>query len=652
MVALTKVVARQRAEMERLRDLATTSAVLERAVGAVMAVGGCSPDAAREALAQRAKAAHRTLLEECWITLGGLVPPPPSAASPHAPGCPSAEESGSADGPGEAASPDDVADALGRLGRALVRVGGPQELAECLLEQVGPDTRADAVVLYARRPSGGLTLVGHAGLDEDFADQWGQVPPLAGFPAVDALREREPVWLADTCGRPSLGAEPWQGRSQAWLPVPAAHTDEVCVGVLRPHSGAFTPRDREHLRGAALLCSGPLRLFGPPREESGSGDATGASLRAVFDALPVAALLLTPLRAPSGHVEDFRVDAATEQAGDLLGGPPGELAGRRLLECSPALGREPVWRGCLRTLATGEPYEGEPFAHQEFVSGLAELSTYALRVTRLDDRLVATWLRHDASDLQEQRLADLQRLGGLGWANWNLVTQETAWSSQVFALFGREPAHGPVRLAELPSLALADDAPALARAVEALVERGRPFDLPVRVRAAGSVRYLRVVAEAVEDMSGTPVEVHGVVQDLTARRRVELALVESERAILSQHDVLRAERTLAARLQHALLPLPKRSVRLADVQVEVAYLPAQEGVNVGGDWFSAIELPDSDALFVVGDVAGHGIDAVATMAQLRFTAKGMVITGSSLTGALARLNRLLLHSRDSHGTAT
>ncbi len=55
---------------------------------------------------------------------------------------------------------------------------------------------------------------------------------------------------------------------------------------------------------------------------------------------------------------------------------------------------------------------------------------------------------------------------------------------------------------------------------------------------------------------------------------------------------------------------------------------------------------------MVGDVAGHGIDAVATMAQLRFTAKGMVITGSSLTGALARLNTLLLHSRDSHGTAT
>ncbi|HET9380190.1 MAG TPA: SpoIIE family protein phosphatase [Streptomyces sp.] len=661
MVALTKVVARQRAEMERLRDLAAASAVLERAVGALMAVGGCSPDAARETLAQRAKAAHRTLLEEAWIALGSLGPPPTaSSPAPGAPAVPPPREAGAVSGsgvPGEAASPDDVAGALGRLGRALVRVGGPQDLAECLLEQLAPGTGADAVVLYARRPSGGLTLVGHAGLGDTFADQWDRVPPLAGFPAVDALRDHEPRWLEGTAGEgdgglPPLGAAPWHHRSQAWLPVPAAHPDEVCVGVLRPYPGAFTPRDREHLRGAALLCSGPLRLFGLRREDSAAGGTAEAALRSVFDALPVAALLLTPLRAPSGRVEDYRVDAATGQAGDLLGSAGGELAGRRLLECCPAMGREPVWRGCLRTLSTGEPYEGEPFAHQEVVAGVAELSTYAVRVTRLDGRLVVTWLRHDASDLQEQRLADLQRLGGLGWANWNLVTRETAWSSRVFSLFGREPAHGPVRLAELPSLALAEDAPALARAVEALVERGRPFDLPVRVGAAGSVRHLRVVAEAVEDMDGTPVEVHGVVQDLTARRRVELALVESERAMLSQHDVLRAERTLAARLQDALLPLPKRSLRLAGLHVEVAYLPAQAGVNVGGDWFSAIELPDGDALFVVGDVAGHGIDAVATMAQLRFTAKGMVITGSSLTGALARLNRLLLHSRDSHGTAT
>ncbi|MCZ9341977.1 protein phosphatase, partial [Streptomyces sp. TRM76130] len=75
MAGLARAVARQRAEMDRLRDLAATSAVLERAKGAEMALRGCSTEEAREALLQRAKDRRRTLLEECWITLGTLGPP-------------------------------------------------------------------------------------------------------------------------------------------------------------------------------------------------------------------------------------------------------------------------------------------------------------------------------------------------------------------------------------------------------------------------------------------------------------------------------------------------------------------------------------------------------------------------------------------------
>jgi serine phosphatase RsbU (regulator of sigma subunit) len=275
-----------------------------------------------------------------------------------------------------------------------------------------------------------------------------------------------------------------------------------------------------------------------------------------------------------------------------------------------------------------------------------------VRAAPLGERLVVTWLRHDPAERQEQRLADVQRLGNLGWAHWNLITPETSWSPQTYAVLGLRPGHRPVRLEELPGLALPDDSGPMARAIDGLVSHGRPFDVPFRIRAPEGVRHLRMVAEAVTSPEGTPVEVHGFVQDLTAQRSAELALMESVRAMLLQRGVLQAERALATRLQHALLPLPSKPVRLAGLRVEVAYLPAQAGIHVGGDWFSAIELPDDDALFVVGDVAGHGIDAVAIMAQLRFTAKGMVGTGSSLTGALTRLNQLLVHSSDSQSTAT
>nr|WP_303708868.1 SpoIIE family protein phosphatase [Kutzneria buriramensis]WKX06457.1 SpoIIE family protein phosphatase [Kutzneria buriramensis] len=677
LAALAKVVARQRAEMDRLRDQAATSAVVERAKGALMALTGCSPDAAGEELLQRAKAGNRTVLEECWITLGGLVPPlhhtarpsheepdPDTAVPGDSPsdrpmsGVPAGGDPAEADRAeadraeaDRAAGADDGSAVLGRLGEALVRVGSPQGLARCLLEHLGPEVGADAVMLFRCLPAGGLELAGHAGIDDTLAVQWRHVPPLSRIAALEALRAREPRWLEDLAADreryPLIGVPPERWRSRAWLPVPDGDTADVCIGVLRGRGGPFTPSDRQLLRAVARMCAGRLRDFGPRQEY-----AAGGAVQAVFDALPGAAMLLTPLHAPTGEVEDYRVDAATAQAVDAVGRTGRELVGRRILECFPGMAGEELWQGYLHTLATGEPYEGRSFADQEVVAGTAEFSTYVVRASRLGGGLIVVWLRQDSSDRQEQRLADMQRLGNLGWANWNLVTDEVGWSSQVFAILDRDPAHGPVRLADLPGLALPEDVPPLARAVRELIRAGRPLNVPFRIRAAGGIRHLRAVAEAEPAVDGTPVEVHGFVQDLTAQRSAELALVESEQEILTQHGVLRAERTLATRLQHALLPLPTRPVRLAGLRVEIAYLPAQSGIHVGGDWFSAIELPDGDALFVVGDVAGHGIDAVATMAQLRFTAKGMVITGSSLTGALARLNTLLLHSRDSHGTAT
>ncbi|KOV36363.1 SpoIIE family protein phosphatase [Streptomyces sp. XY152] len=636
LMELAKVVARQRAEMDRLREQAATSAVVERAKGVVMALSGCSADAADETLLQRAKAARRTLLEECWITLGELAPARPG----EPPATPSA--------------PDDVADALSRLARVLVHTRTPQELARCLLEHFGQDLAADSVMIYARRAGGGLELLGHAGVDERLAARWRRLPPFSGVAALDALEAGEPLWLEDFAEDSArhllIGDPPDRWRSHAWLPVPGGDAPEVCVGVLRGRSAPFTPRDRAHLRGAVRLCAGRLRTCTAP---SGAvADPLPDAVRALFAALPVAAMLLTPLRGPSGGTEDFRIDAVTAQASAVLGGAGGDPAGRRLREVRPDLADTPLWQGCLDTLAGGEAYESEPFAHQEAADGVTELTTYSVRVARVEDALVVTWVRRASSDRQEQRLTDLQRLGNLGWANWDLTTSEASWSSQVFAILGRDPADGPLRLVDLPALAVPEDRSALSHAVDALIHEALPLDAPFRVRGARGVRHLRLAAEAVADLRGRPVEVHGFLQDLTARRRAELALVETERAILTQHDVLQAERSLVARLQNALLPLPERAVDLAGLRVEVAYLPAQAGIHVGGDWFSAIELPDGDALFVVGDVAGHGIGAVATMAQLRFTAKGMVITGSSLTGALARLNTLLLHSRDSHATAT
>lgn len=72
--ALAKVVARQRAEIVDLQRVAALLPVLERAKGAVMVQEGCSAQEAYELLLDRSAAAGRTLVEECWLTLGAIRP--------------------------------------------------------------------------------------------------------------------------------------------------------------------------------------------------------------------------------------------------------------------------------------------------------------------------------------------------------------------------------------------------------------------------------------------------------------------------------------------------------------------------------------------------------------------------------------------------
>ncbi|MGW7451864.1 SpoIIE family protein phosphatase [Streptomyces sp. NPDC054787] len=661
-LALAKVVTRLRAEVADLEALGSVTAVVERAKGVLMAQEGVTPDVAYQLLLERAAPHRRTLLEECWITLSrtGAVPVPPQAAVAPAP----------------AAAPDPdpdpfrasryVADGgttsgrrapLARLAQGLASTSSrtPDEIAELLRAALGDSEDVDAVMIYSVAAAGSLELVGHAGIGDAMAEQWSHIPPLSGVAALEAIADQEAVWLEDPARDAVryllIGDPPERWPSRAWILVPGARPMTMVVGLLRSRPGPFDDGTRTLFRRAVRLCGGPLREDRGPHGADLLQQDVGA-IQAIFDALSGPAALLTPLRSHTGEVEDYRIDAAAPQSVDVAGRRGKELVGRRILETYPTVAGTALWDGYLETLATGLVYEGEPFTYEEVAAGVPQQSVYSVRVSRLGDRLVVTWVRHDTSERETRRLAELQRLGNLGWAGWNLVTDAITWSDQVYAVFDRDPALGPMRLEELPEHLVADDLPRLGAAVQRLLRDGEAIDQYFRITCANGVRHLRIVAEAQRDADGRPVEVHGFFQDLTAQRAAELALRESERANLVQRGMLKAERALAARLQDTLLPIPEQSLELAGLRVDVAYLPADSGLNVGGDWYSAIELPDQSALFVVGDVAGHGLAAVGTMAQLRFTTKGMTITGSPLSEVLGRLNTLLLHTASDTYSAT
>ncbi|MGC0380304.1 PP2C family protein-serine/threonine phosphatase [Streptomyces sp. SAI-129] len=73
------------------------------------------------------------------------------------------------------------------------------------------------------------------------------------------------------------------------------------------------------------------------------------------------------------------------------------------------------------------------------------------------------------------------------------------------------------------------------------------------------------------------------------------------------------------------------------------YLPATQGLNIGGDWYDVFHQPDGSLLAVIGDVTGHGLRAAVVMGQLRTALRAYAVEDGSPGEILTRLHRMLRH---------
>ncbi len=109
---------------------------------------------------------------------------------------------------------------------------------------------------------------------------------------------------------------------------------------------------------------------------------------------------------------------------------------------------------------------------------------------------------------------------------------------------------------------------------------------------------------------------------------------------ISRMRLFERERRIAQELQRSLLP--KRLPDVAGVALGARYEPGENGTAVGGDWYDAIALPSGRVALAIGDVVGRGIEAAATMGQMRSALRAILMQADD-TGKMAdRLNRFTL----------
>lgn len=110
--------------------------------------------------------------------------------------------------------------------------------------------------------------------------------------------------------------------------------------------------------------------------------------------------------------------------------------------------------------------------------------------------------------------------------------------------------------------------------------------------------------------------------------------------VMARIELQQARVALAVELQRHMLPpeLPG----LPGLQTAARYVPAQTGLDIGGDWYDAFVLPDGSLGFAIGDVQGHDVEAAAFMGMVRTGLRAVAGATTDPGDVLSRANNLLV----------
>jgi len=183
---------------------------------------------------------------------------------------------------------------------------------------------------------------------------------------------------------------------------------------------------------------------------------------------------------------------------------------------------------------------------------LVEQRTGALAQANVALELQVEQIRRIETELRQQgvHLREAQRLADLGSWAWDIGDDTVEWSEQLLDIFGAKPGDFGGKFEDyLARVHEEDRARVRAEIVQAL-HSGRGFRLEERiVRPDGEIRYLHSSGEVIKDDQGKAVRMLGICQDVSQRKRAEIAL-DQAREQLAQSQKLEALGQLTGGIAH------------------------------------------------------------------------------------------------------
>ncbi|MFE1754098.1 SpoIIE family protein phosphatase [Streptomyces anandii] len=566
------------------------------------------------------------------------------------------------------------------------------EALDSVLADVVSLTGASVGLLFLLPPGERmLRLAAASGASRRIAAPWERVPLQEPVPVADAMRTRRLVWLGsqEELARryPRLGiilpydfmlaAAPiaddetvWGGIVLLWpvwhppqLSAAERETIEACcrrgAGVLRGAAG----------EGLPLLTGDEPRLLSSPVPRE-SDPAQAAAALGFAQRLPVGCCALDL---------DGRITFINSAAAELVGAGAAALLGRRPWEVLLWL-RDPVFEDRYReavvarlpTSFTARRPPGTRLSFQLYPDhgGISVLITPASAPARPSSAEPAGPECEPPPAQPPPRAEPLGATALYSLTHLASALAEAAGVRDVGELVADQivPAFGPSAMA----LLAAEDG-----RLRVITHRGWPGDLVDRFDAApltsgsltaqvltsGAPRFLGGVADvepARAEVSHLDAMAAWAFLPLIASGRPIGTLVlgydrpqpfaPAERALLTSLAGLLAQSLARARhydakhsLAHALQNslLPRALPRVPGLATATRYLPAGDGLDIGGDFYDLIRCDPDSAVAAVGDVQGHNPTAAALMGQVRTAVHAQATGGASPGDVLARTNRLL-----------
>ncbi|MFB7599200.1 SpoIIE family protein phosphatase [Streptomyces sp. NPDC056160] len=527
-----------------------------------------------------------------------------------------------------------------------------------------------------------LEMAVMAGMPRAFAAPWERVGLSAPIPVAQAVRERRLIWVGgeEEMARryPRIAVVLPYPFALAALPLATGANAYGAVFVTWPdaHPPVLSDWEREHLTAACDRLA--LRL-----------ERAAAEQRPV---LPEPDLLAAPpaggVAGTLGSVEAARMTArlpyglasldlhgrvsfANPAAAELLGLPVAELLGTRLWASVPWL-NDPMYEDRYRAallsqhvtsfVALRPPGEWLSFRMYPSTTGLSVRISRARAVAELDRPAP-----RPGESPAPAGLVTISRVLGLAGALTEavgvqdvvrLVADEIvpAVGSRALMILGSqsgrlhvlghrgypnpravEQFHGTPLTAPTPSTrVLSTGAPAFFESRRQL-ERLYPVRQAVRDGFAAWA-YLPLIASG--RPVGTCVLSYAHPHPFPADERAVLTSLGGLIAqALERARLYDAKHRLAHGLQQALLP---RSLpRLPGFEAAARYLPATQGMEIGGDFYDLVPTRPLAAA-VIGDVQGHNVTAAGLMGQLRTAIRAYTTVGQEPQEVMASTNRLLM----------